>query len=249
MTPARLRLRDPVRLLFSAAPWASFWYLFAWLLVGSLWFSLAFTLVASGLTLAITWIGLPVLAFALAAVRGMADVERRRVGAVGVARIPRPYREVRETQLRARLRARLRDPATRRDIVLLVVLWVPLFILDTVVVTLWLTFASLITLPIWYRYIPQTFDNGTKAHGVSMGNFPDGPNGGHSWGFFIGDLHSALVAAGVGVALLVLVGNYLIVATARAHVAVTAALLDVARDPLAEAKQMVRADPLHPART
>lgn len=249
MTSTRLRLRDPVRLLFSAAPWASFWYLFVWLFAGSLWFGVAFTLVATGLALAITWIGLPVLAFALAAVRRMADVERRRVRAVGVARIPRPYRQMRETELRARLRARLRDPATRRDLILLVGLWVALFILDTVVTTLWLTFASLITLPIWYRYVPQTFDNGTKAHGVSMGNFPNGPSGGHSWGFFIGDLHSALIAAGVGVALFVLVGNYLIVATARAHVSVTSALLDIARDPLAEAKQMVHADPLHPART
>ncbi len=245
MTPSRLRMRNPISLLFCAAPWASLGYLFGWLFVGSLWFSIGFTLLACGLTLGIMWLGLPVAAFALATMRGMANIERRRVGLVGAAPIPSPYRTHHETQLRARLRAHLKDPATRRDAVLIVALWVPLFVLHTVVVTLWLTLASLITLPIWYRYVPQTFDNGTKAHGVSIGNFPNGPKGGHSWGFFIGDTRSALVAAAVGVVLLVLVGNYLLVAAARAHVSVTSSLLGQARDPLADAKQMLRADPLH----
>jgi hypothetical protein len=244
VTPARLRLGNPIGLLFSSAPWVALSYLFCWLFVGSLWFGLAFTLLCTGLTLSITWFGLPVLAFALRAVRAMANVERQRVRIAGVAPVAAPYRTPQASGLRPRLRERLRDPATRRDAVVLVGLWAPLFILDTVVITLWLAFAALITLPVWYRYVPQTFDNGTTAHGVDLGNFPNGPKGGDSWGFFIGDLHSALVAAGVGALLLVLVGNYLLVATAKAHVWVTVSLLREARDPLADAKQMARADPL-----
>ncbi|HEY7049540.1 MAG TPA: sensor domain-containing protein [Jatrophihabitantaceae bacterium] len=243
MSTAQLRFRAPLPLLFSRAPWAAFWYLLGSMFLGTLWFSITFTLLATGLTLGLFWVGLPVLVAALATTRALAEVERRRIGTVGGPRISTPYRPVSGTGFRARLGQRLRDPATRRDTVLLVVLWPAVFVIDTVAVVFWLACFALMSLPIWYRYVPNTFDNGTKAHGVAFGNFPDGPHAGHHWGFFVGDMRSALLAAAVGLVLLVVAGNYLLVALARAHGAITRSLLGPAIDPLAAARQMLIADP------
>jgi hypothetical protein len=81
-------------------------------------------------------------------------------------------------------------------------------------------------------------------HGVSFGYYPNGPyGGGNSWGFFVHDTRSAVIAAVVGLLLLIVAGNYVIVAAARAHAAITRALLGRALDPLADARQMLIADP------
>lgn len=233
----RLRFRGPLPLLFSPAPWVAFWYLFSSLILGVLWFSISFTGLAAGLTLGLLWVGLPVLFAALAINRALAGFERRRLN------IASPYRPLRRSGFRARLAERLRDPAARRDVLLLVVLWPALFAIDTVAVTFWLCCLAMMSLPIWYRYVPQTFDNGTTAHGVAFGNFPNGPNGPDHWGFFIDDMRSAVVAAVIGLVLLVVAGNYVIVAGARAHQAICRALLQKARDPLADARQMLVSDP------
>ena len=243
MSTARLRFRAPLPLLFSPAPWAAFWYLFGSMFVGTLWFSISFTLLATGLALGLFWIGLPVLAAALATTRALAGAERRRIHTLGRPRIPSPYRPVSATGLRARLGQRGRDPATRRDVILLVVLWPALFVIDTVAVAFWLACFELMSLPVWYRYVPNTFDNGTKTHGVAFGYYPNGPYAGDHWGFFVHDLRSALVAAAVGLVLLVVAGNYLVVALARAHEAIARSLLGPALDPLAAARQMLIADP------
>jgi len=243
MSTARLRFRAPLPLLFSPAPWAAFWYLFGSMFLGVVWFSISFTFLAAGLALGLFWIGLPVLAAALAINRALAGVERRRIRTLGGPRIPTPYRPVSSSGLRAGLLERLKDPATRRDAVLLVALWPALFVIDTVAVAFWLTCLELISLPIWYRYVPNTFDNGTKTHGVAFGYYPNGPYAGDHWGFFVHDMRSALVAAAVGLVLLVVAGNYLVVALARAHEAITRSLLGPAPDPLADARQMLIADP------
>jgi hypothetical protein len=81
------------------------------------------------------------------------------------------------------------------------------------------------SLPIWYRYVPTTFDNGTTAHGVAFGSFPNGPHGPGARGVFVDDLPTALLAAAVGVVLLVFAANYVVVAAARTHAAMTRALL------------------------
>ena len=57
------------------------------------------------------------------------------------------YREISGPGLIARARARWRDPATWRDAAYLIGLWVPLFILDTTVLAVWLTFLAGVTLP------------------------------------------------------------------------------------------------------
>ena len=238
MNTARLRFRAPPVLLFSPAPWTATWYLFCSMLLGTVAFALALTVLLTGAVLGWLWLGIPLLAAGLVVTRGLASVERHRIKPP----IPAPYRPVGTRGLRARLGQRLRDPATRRDVVLLVVLWVPLFVLDMVALTLWLVSFALISLPIWYRYIPTTFDNGTTAHGVAFGSFPNGPHGTGARGVFVGDLSTALLAAAVGLVLLLAAANYVVVAAARTHVAITRALLRPTTNSHAAAGQTVTAD-------
>jgi len=239
MNTARLQYRNPMRLLVSPAPWAAFGYLSSSIVLGVLTFSIATTLLAVGVSLGLLWLGLPVLVLAGASTRALANVERRRLR----PRIAAPYRSRPSGPFRARLAARLRDPATRRDVILLVVLWPALFVIDTVATTFWLGCVALISLPIWYRYIPNTFDDGSKAHGIAFGYYPNGPYGDNHWGFFVHDNQSAFVAAAAGLVLLIVAGNYVVVAAARAHAAIVRALLSRARDPLADARQMLTSDP------
>jgi len=216
-TPDRLRVRNPIALLASAAPWASAWYLATYLVLGALWFSIALTLLLTGTVLAITWIGLPLLLLAFATVRGLAAVERVRAGIVGL-RVPSPPAPAGGGSVTTRLRTRLQDGSGWRHVLLLVVLWPWLLAVDLAALIVWLISVMLISLPLWYRYPRQEFDNGIRAHGVQLGYYPDGPRGTRRYGWFIDDLHSSLLAASVGVVLLVLVANYAVLAAARHHV-------------------------------
>jgi hypothetical protein len=235
---AQLRFRAPLALLFSPAPWTATWYLFCSLMLGPVGFAIALTVLLTGAVLGWLWLGLPLLAAGLVLTRTLASVERHRIR----PSIPAPYRPVREHGLRGRLGERVRDPATGRDMVLLIVLWVPLFVLDTVALTVWLVSFALISLPIWYRYVPQRFDNGTTAHGVAFGSFPNGPHGGGARGVFVDDLSTALFAAALGVVLLVAAANYLSVAAARTHAAITRALLRPTTGPSTTDRQAPAAD-------
>ena len=85
--------------------------------------------------------------------------------------------------------------------------------------------------------MPNTFDNGATAHGVAFGSFPNGPHGGGAQGVFVDDLPTALLAAALGVVLLVAAANYLTVAAARTHAAITRALLRPVTDPFTTARQ------------
>jgi Putative sensor len=138
----------------------------------------------------------------------------------------------------AQLRTRWRDPATRRDLAHLVFMYVPLLLMDTVAFALWLSFLAGITLPLWYWSIPQTFDNGQVAHGVSLGYLANGPDGPGGFGWWIGSLPSALLAAAVFL-VLPLLCNYLVVLAAGVHGRIARALLGPFTDPLADAKQVL----------
>ena len=118
-------------------------------------------------------------------------------------------------------------------------LWVPLFVLDTIVFTVWLTFLAGVTLPAWY-WAPRGnagigYTSPTTIHGVSLGYFPHGPNGRGAVGLYVDTLPKALLAAAVFLVLF-LIFNYVLVITARAHAAVARSLLRAPADPLAEAK-------------
>jgi hypothetical protein len=235
----RLRLyRNPLRLALSGSPWRSAWYLIGYVMIAGALFSAAFTATVTAAVLAITLAGIPLLVAAAGVLRGCANVERVRLATVFADPVRGRYREVSQPGLMAQVRTRWHDAATWRDVAYLIGLWVPLTILDTVVLVLWGAALGAITLPIWYRYPWQTY-HGTRYHGVNLCcSFPNGPYGHGAVGVFVGSLPVALAVAGVSLAVFLIL-NYALVATARAQALVARALLRPPTDPLAPARDVL----------
>ena len=241
MAPSWSRLRtdrNPLRMPFTSGVWAAAWYLFGYLFVGTVLFSVIVTATATAVSLSVIWVGLPMLIGSAYFIRGCAGFERRRARIVvpeGLA----PLEPVASAEgFFGTLKAQWKDQTTLRGLVHFVLLYVPLFVLNTVVFSVWLSFLGVVSLPIWYRFIHESFDNGTEAHGLAWGYFPNGPHGSGSWGYWIGSDKAALVAALVGLVLFLL-WNYVLVATARLHVASVRAMISDFRDPLASAKHIL----------
>jgi hypothetical protein len=236
----RLRVhRNPLRMFFSAGPWAATAYLGSYLLVGAVLFSVAFTVLVTAYTLTITWIGIPLLVGAAVIIRGCAQFERARTLLVG-SRVAASYRPVTSPGLFAQVKTRWADRATLRDCCYLILMFAPLLTLDVVALSIWLSFLGMVTLPLWYWSIPQTRENtGIHDHGVIIGYLPNGPDmadGG--FGVWVGSVQAALVASAVFF-VLALLGAYLVVGAAKAHAAAARALLGPYVDPLSAAKQML----------
>jgi hypothetical protein len=235
---------NPLRLVFSAAPWLAARYLAGYIFVtGWVLFAVAFTATVTAAVFAITVVGIPLLAAAAGVLRSCAAVERARLSRVlGEPAQPGGYRLVTGTGLIAQARTRWRDPATWRDVAYLIGLWVPLCLLDTIVLTVWLTFLAGVTLPLWY-WAPQGnaglgYTSPTTIHGLALGYFPHGPDGPGGVGLYADSFPKALLAA-AGFLVLFLIFNYVLVSTARAHAAVARGLLRPPADPLAEAKDVL----------
>jgi Putative sensor len=244
----RLRLyRNPLRLCFSASTWLAAGYLAVYVFItGWVLFSVALTTTVTAACLAITLAGIPLLVAAAGVLRGCANVERARLRRM----LPRPvhggYRQPAAAGLVAQVRTRWHDRSTWRDVAYLIGLWVPLFILDTIVFSIWLTLLAGITLPIWYWAPFQHFPHGVTVHGVQLGYFPNGPSGPRHWGLYVDTLAKALLAAAVCLVLFLLF-NYVLVLTARGHVRIARSLLRAPADPLAAAKDVLaRPGPLGP---
>jgi hypothetical protein len=248
----RLRLhRNPLRLLFSASTWLAAGYLAVYVLItGWLLFSVALTATVTAACLAITLAGIPLLVAASGVLRGCANVERARLRRILPEPVHGSYRQPACPGLMAQLRTRWHDRSTWRDVAYLIGLWVPLFILDTIVFSVWLTLLAGITLPAWY-WAPRGnagvgYVNGTQEHGVALGYFPHGPTGPGHWGLYVDTLPKALLVALVFLVLFLLF-NYVLVLTGRAHVRIARSLLRAPADPLAEAKEVLaRPGPLGP---
>jgi Putative sensor len=212
----RLRLyRNPLLLLVSADLRRAAWYLAGYVFaIGWVLFAAAFTASVTAAAFAITLAGIPLLIAAAEVLRWCADVERARLRQVLATPVRGGYRDTAGTGLIARARDRWRDPATWRDAAYLIGLWVPLFVLDTAVLTVWLTFLAGVTLPAWYW----------------------APRG--SARLYVHTLPEALLAAAI-FAVAFLLFNYVMVLTARAHAAVARSVLHAPSDPLAEAKEVL----------
>jgi hypothetical protein len=240
--PDDLRLRasrNPLRLAVSGSLWRSAWFLTVYVFAsGWLLFAASFTAVTVAAVLTVTIAGLPLLAAAAGVLRGCANTERFRLRRAFTEPVSGAYRPVTGKGIFAQAATRWRDRATWRDVAYLIGLWLPLFILDTVVLTVWLVFLAGITTPIWYRFPRNTFAHGQVVHGIQLGYFPDGPSAANAWGVYVDSLPSALVTAAVCLAAFLLF-NYVVVATARAHARVARALLQPAADPLAAAKDVL----------
>jgi hypothetical protein len=238
--------RGLVRLMLSRHPWAAAGYLLSYLLVGTVLFVVCVTTVCVAGGLSVTLAGLPLLVAAAVVVRGCADVERGRVLLLLPSGVPSPYLPVRAPGLLAQLRVRWTDPATRRDLAYLVALYPVFLLLDTVVVTVWLSLLSLVASPLWYWAIPQTFPDGSTTHGLALGWFPHGSHGPGSWGVFVGDPGTALAVAAVSL-LLFAAANRVLVAAAFAQARVVRALLRPYTDPMAAARRVLaEPGPLRP---
>ena len=243
----RLRLyRNPVRLAVSASLWTAAGYLAVYVFVtGWVLFSVALTATVAAACFAITLAGIPLLVAAAGVLRGCANAERGRLRRMLPEPVHGGYRQVTGSGIVAQIRTRWHDTATRHDVAYLIGLWLPLFILDTIVFTVWLTFLAGITLPIWY-WAPWQEVHGVRYHGYQIGYFPHGPNGAGGVGLYIDTLPKALLAA-AGFLVLFLLFSYVLVITARAHARVARSLLRAPVDPLAEAREVLtRPGPLGP---
>jgi hypothetical protein len=235
----RLRLsRNPLRLLVSAGLWRAVWYLAGYVFaVGWVLFAAGFTATVTAAVFSITLVGIPLLIAAAEVLRWCAGVERARLRQVQTAPVGGGYRSAAGTGLIAGAKDRWRDPSTWRDAAYLIGLWAPLFTLDTVVLSIWLTFLAGVTLPVWY-WAPWQDIHGQRYHGYQLGYFPNGPHGHPGYGLYVDTLPKALLAAAV-FAVLFLLFNYVVVLTARAHAAAARSLLRAPTDPLAEAKEVL----------
>ncbi len=229
----------------SARVWRSAWYLLAYQVLGGLLFAVSFTASVVAASLGITLAGIPLLIGASSVIRGCATLERARLRAIFPGRLPVRYMEANRPGLFANAGTRWKDPATWHELGYLVGMFVPLMILDTVVLSVWIVLLAGITLPIWYWAHVNHYAQGTAVHGVPLGNFPNGPSGHGAAGIYIDSLPKALLAAVICLILFVLFSNVL-VATARAHATVAKALLRAPEDPLAEAREVLsRPGPLN----
>jgi hypothetical protein len=210
--------RDPVRLLFSPVPWAAAWYLLTYLIVGWGLFAVALIIVVGTGTV----FGIPiVLVTAPALIWGCAFAERARLRVVDAEPLESAHRGATRAGIAAGVRARWTDPAIWRDVTYLFGLLAPLWVLDLAVVTIWATFLSGITVPLWY------------GHGAG------GSIGPAAVGGYVHTLPSALVLAVICLVAFLLF-TYVVVAAARLHASIARALLAAPEDPLREAKEVLR---------
>ncbi len=248
----RLRLyRNPLRQLVAASTWRAAWFLLAYLVFGWLLWAAVYAATLTTAILAITLAGIPLLIGTAAVIRGCAHAERWRLRGVLAGPVRGGYRSARRPGILGQVRARWTDPATWRDFAYLFGLFPLLWAVNLAVTAVWLVFLAGITVPAWYRYVPETFDNGQAAHGLQFGYFPNGPHGPGAAGLFVDTMPKALLVAAIS-AVAFLLFNYVVVLTARMHARVAAALLRAPADPLAPARDVLThpgpLGPLHPAR-
>jgi signal transduction histidine kinase len=155
--------------------WRGLGYLLVGVAVTGLgWIVAVFTVVAGAL-LSLTVAGVRGVPGLLALLRAAAALERRRCALVLTSAPPSPYRAVGELTGRPLLTARLGDPATWRDLVWLL-LAAPVNLACAVLAcSSWLVGLGMVTVPIWYRFLPggqaRLYESSGVAHGV-IGSVP-----------------------------------------------------------------------------
>ncbi|WP_175408031.1 sensor domain-containing protein [Streptomyces sp. TRM64462] len=214
--PRSLAALHPLTLLRSSEPWRATAYLAGYVLLGPVLFAFCFGTLVVSAALNITMLGLPLLIGAAALLRGCAHIERLRAGLVRDP-VPADYRTVEPTGILAAVKARWSDPATLRDALYLVALFVPLLVLDAAGLALWLTGLALVVFPAWYWTVPD---------GSALGLLR------------VDDLPSAFLVS-LAACALTLVTVCAVVAAARLHAAVAHKLLGPRTDPLAAAKRLL----------
>jgi signal transduction histidine kinase len=171
--------------------------------------------ISLGVGLAITLIGIPILIATVYAWGALAEAERRTIHTLTGTRIPSPYRPLPEgANWWGRLRARLADPATWKDLVFLL-LQFPLGLVS-LIVTVVVLGAGLqcLSIPAWYWSVPDGADFGL---------------------FHVDQLWEALALVPLGV-VLILVGVPALSALGRLYVGYAGVLLGSNADPAVTAQ-------------
>ncbi|MGB3443106.1 MAG: sensor domain-containing protein [Actinophytocola sp.] len=126
-------------------------YLVMNLPIGIASFVFVVTTMAVGVSTVIIWVGLAVLAVAVLGMRGMATLERLRVRTMLGTYVASPYRPAGE---KSRWLSRVKDPATWKDMVYLV-LMLPIGIAEfTITVVAWSVAMYLTLLPLYWNWMP-----------------------------------------------------------------------------------------------
>ncbi|WP_229076298.1 sensor domain-containing protein [Actinoplanes sp. DH11] len=108
-----------------------------------------------GLSLAVLWVGVPVLIASMMMARGFAVSERARVATVLGAPVPEPEYRAGGPSLLSRLAAVLTDPQAWRDLAYAAVRWAPNTIAVTVVLTWWAGVVGGLSWGLWGWALPK----------------------------------------------------------------------------------------------
>ena len=150
-SPAPARF-NPARWLWAAKPWRAAGFLLTSFVAGVTWFVVLTTLIATGVGLAITLIGLPILVLAMLTWIFAAKTERKRIGFFFGERIESPYQPNPPGPLFGRLRVLLGDRAVWKDLVYhFFLFWAGILELVVAVVAISVPPAMLLY-PFYYRF-------------------------------------------------------------------------------------------------
>ncbi|GID33109.1 histidine kinase [Paractinoplanes brasiliensis] len=127
---------EPVGFLTSAWPWRALLYLVSGVFTGALALVLFVVLVTVGLATAVALVGVVLLLAAVLMALPFARLERRRLRLVDLDGIQDPHRPPGAPGLRAWVRTRLAEPATWRELVLMMVSLTALWLVDLAVLGL-----------------------------------------------------------------------------------------------------------------
>jgi signal transduction histidine kinase len=154
--------------------WRGLGYLLLGLPAGALALAASVLAVAGGAVLSVTVVGVLIVPMLLGLVRATAGLERRRCAIMRPAPLP-PYQRLDGLTGRALLKARLSDPATWRDLAWLL-LAVPIAVFcAALAVTLWTAGAGLLSIPVWYRFLPGGQAKLYESGGVAQGAIASAP--------------------------------------------------------------------------
>jgi signal transduction histidine kinase len=194
-----------LRRMFSAEPWVTAAFMILSFVLGLFWFCLLIPLLAAGFGTLITLLGAPILALSLVIWIAGAKSERWRVRVFLGTTIPNPYHPLPDGSLWAKLKVRLGDGATWKDLAYLILLF-PVGTAEFVVTVAFVaaTFMHL-TIPAWYW---ATSDDWSL----------------YGTGWRVETLPEALLVAALGIPAFLLT-TLVLIGMGRAHVALAQSLL------------------------
>ncbi len=196
----RSSLRNPFRLWISREAWLALVFMLLSFALGIFWFVVLVSLLATGIGLAITLIGLPLLIATLVLWTYGARLERARVDALLGVHIENPYRPTPDLPFVNRLISRITDPHSWLDLLYLFLLF-PIGIAEFVITTISISLTvGTLGLPIaywfhgsgdaWFVFFNHSVTNFPEAVALSLLGIPMlialpyvfiGVGRGHAW--------------------------------------------------------------------